>query len=58
MGDHLFTVSDLGIEQGDLLSLAEQSFVGFPQPQPDPQSSPPSDGGSGTTEAQPAPAVR
>ena len=44
VADDLFTVSDAGVEQGDILSLAEKSFVAFPQPQP--ESAPPSAGGA------------
>ena len=53
VGGDLFTVSDAGVEQGDLLTLAEKGFAAFPQPQPD---SPPSSGGGGgsTEPSQPS----
>jgi len=34
VGDSLFTVSDGGVEKGDLLTLMEQGFAPFPQPEP------------------------
>ena len=58
IGESLFTVSDAGVEQGNLLTLAEQGFAAFPPPEPPPAPDQPSGGGGGSEPAKPSPAIR